>query len=72
MTRFYPSHAAFPADAGEEAIKVYVVVNTNRGPERITANLMGPLVMNLKKREVAQVVLHDARYSHQTPISGRE
>ncbi|MDX9785868.1 MAG: flagellar assembly protein FliW [Desulfobacterales bacterium] len=52
-----------------EAIKLYVIVNTSAGvPEKITANLLGPLLIHIKRFEAVQLVLHDSNYSHQHPI----
>ncbi len=49
-----------------EDIKLYVVVNTSAGvPEKITANLIGPLVVNMRRHEADQLVLHKSPYSHQ-------
>ena len=65
------SHASTEIGWGDhvEDIKVYVIVNTSAGvPEKITANLMGPLLIHVKRYEAAQYVLHDGKYSHQTPI----
>ncbi len=49
---------------------VYVVVNIAGEKEgrRVTANLMGPLVLNPKTNQVVQVVLSDSAYSHQHNI----
>ncbi len=54
----------------EDDLLVYVVVNISGEEEdkKITANLMGPLVMNSKNNEVIQVVLSDADYSYQYDI----
>ena len=53
----------------DEEIKIYVIVNTSAGvPEKITANLLGPLLINVNRFEAFQFVLHDSRYSHQTPV----
>ncbi len=53
----------------DEDIKIYVIVNTSGGtPEKITANLLGPLLIHVKRFEAAQYVLHNSQYSHQTPI----
>lgn len=50
-------------------IGVYVIVNTSAGiPDKITANLMGPLLVHAKRREAVQFVLHEGKYSHQTPV----
>ena len=55
----------------EDSLKLYVVVNASEGvPEKITANLIGPLVINTRKREAVQIVIHDSPYSHRYPILG--
>ena len=59
-------------DIEKKDLAVYVVINTsNRENEKkITANLIGPLVINLKNNEVVQVVFSDTPYSHQYDILG--
>lgn len=50
-------------------VKLYVIVNTSTGvPERITANLIGPLLIHIKRFEAIQLVLHNSLYSHQHRI----
>lgn len=46
---------------------IFVVVNVREEKQgkTITANLMGPLVINPKKNEAVQVVISDTSYSHQ-------
>ncbi|MCA1787348.1 MAG: flagellar assembly protein FliW [Desulfobacteraceae bacterium] len=46
---------------------IFVVVNVREKDREktITANLMGPLVINPKKNEAVQVVISDSPYSHQ-------
>jgi len=46
---------------------IYVVVNISQGEkeQKITANLMGPLIINSKNNEAVQVVISDSSYSHQ-------
>ena len=46
---------------------VYVVVNVSEkeNETKITANLMGPLIINQKNKEVIQAVISDTTYSHQ-------
>jgi flagellar assembly factor FliW len=54
---------------GKDSLKLYVVVNASEGvPEKITANLIGPLVINTRKHEAVQMVIYDSPYSHQYPI----
>jgi flagellar assembly factor FliW len=53
----------------EDSLKLYVVVNASDGvPEKITANLIGPLVINARRHEAIQMVIHDSSYSHRYPI----
>ncbi len=54
-------------DITPEELIIYVVVNVSEvnTEKRITANLMGPLIINPKKHEVVQVVISDTTYSHQ-------
>ncbi|WP_300456291.1 flagellar assembly protein FliW [Desulfobacula sp.] len=51
---------------------IYVVVNISNGKEeqKITANLMGPLIINSKNNEAVQVVMSDSSYSHQHNVLG--
>lgn len=57
-------------------ILLYVVVNVKENPEndasetsaRITANLMGPLVVNSSRKEAVQMVMHDSPYSFEHPV----
>ncbi|MFZ5571699.1 MAG: flagellar assembly protein FliW [Thermodesulfobacteriota bacterium] len=52
-----------------EDMAVYVVLTVNEnGPYRITANLIGPIVINTGRREAVQLVLYDSRYSIQHPV----
>ena len=46
---------------------IYVVVNVSEkeNETKITANLMGPLIINQKNKEVIQAVISDTTYSHQ-------
>jgi flagellar assembly factor FliW len=47
-----------------EGIQTLIIVNvTSAGPLEITANLLGPVVMNLKKRLARQIVLYQSPYS---------
>jgi flagellar assembly factor FliW len=46
---------------------IFVVVNVREKDREktITANLMGPLIINPKKNEAVQLVISDSPYSHQ-------
>jgi flagellar assembly factor FliW len=53
--------------------ELYVVVNIPKGsPERMTANLIGPILINNKARQAVQLVLPESTYSHQFPLLKRE
>ena len=50
-------------------LDVYVLVTIPPGhPEKMTANLMGPLVINQKARLAEQLIIEDERYSHKHPL----
>lgn len=52
-----------------DGMQTLVIVNvTSDGPLEITANLLGPVVMNVKKRLAKQIVLHQSPYSTRFPI----
>lgn len=55
---------------GEEDVLIYVVVNVigENEKRRITANLMGPLVINAKSNQAVQVVISESDYSCQYNI----
>ncbi len=62
----------FVASRGWKGVKVedlliYVVINVFEGEKdkKITANLMGPIVINLKNNEAIQVIISNSTYSHQ-------
>jgi flagellar assembly factor FliW len=56
-------------DDKEEDLVVYVIVNASEGvPEKITANLIGPIVINPRKKEAAQMVITGSPYSHKQPV----
>ena len=45
--------------------ELYVVVNIPKGaPKKITANLIGPILINNTTREALQMVVADSPYSH--------
>lgn len=57
-------------DVTSEELLIYVVINVSKREEgtRITANMMGPLLINPKNNEVVQVVVSDTSYSHQHDV----
>lgn len=57
-------------DRKNNPIELYVVVNIPRGsPDKITVNLIGPILINNKARQAVQVIISDSIYSHKFPIS---
>jgi flagellar assembly factor FliW len=55
----------------EDSYELYVVVNIPKGsPEKMTANLIGPILINTKTRQAVQMVIADSIYSHRFPIIG--
>jgi flagellar assembly factor FliW len=68
---FFPNYeVALPADDMEALgcrdlidLAVFVVVVIPENPEDMTANLRGPVVVNVKEKTARQVVLTDGRYS---------
>jgi flagellar assembly factor FliW len=56
-------------DDDQAPLECYVIVTIPRGaPERMTANLMGPVFLNPNTREAVQVVLSDEAYSLKYPL----
>ena len=52
-----------------DGLQTLVIVNIIPGdPIEVTANLLGPLVVNTKKKVAKQVVLHQSPYSTRHPI----
>jgi len=49
-------------------VAVLCTVNTSRGFESATANMMAPIVINIEKMLARQVVLHDSGYSLRQPL----
>lgn len=53
----------------KESILLYVVVNIPRGcPEKMTANYIGPILINQEKCQAIQTVIPNCPYSHQVPL----
>ena len=56
-------------EEGLQGIQPMAIVNISKGePRLITANLLGPVVINLKKKLAKQVILDHQNYSHRFPI----
>ncbi len=52
-------------DLDKDEISCFVIVTIPHGnPEKMTANLLAPLVINNKRKEGLQLVLQNSTYSH--------
>jgi flagellar assembly factor FliW len=50
-------------------IELYVVANIPKGkPEEMTANLIGPILINVKNHQAAQMIISNSDYSHKFPL----
>lgn len=57
-------------DVDTKDLLVYVVINISKGENgnKITANLIGPIIINLKNNEAIQAVISNSSYSHQHKV----
>ena len=50
-------------------LELYVVVNIPQGaPQKMTGNLIGPVLINNKVRRAVQLVIADSSYTHKFPL----
>ena len=50
-------------------LELYVVVNIPKGaPDKMTANLIGPILINNKIYQAVQMVISDSHYTHKFPL----
>ena len=60
-------------DRNNLPLECYVIVTIPKGePEKMTANLIGPIILNAETREALQIVLPDETYSHKYPLLKKE
>jgi flagellar assembly factor FliW len=53
-------------------LELYVVVNIPKGsPEKMTANLIGPILINNMTRQAVQVVMSNSPYIHNFPLTAQ-
>jgi flagellar assembly factor FliW len=64
-----PDRAALELDAADDA-SVLCLLTVDRDQEAVTANLLGPVVINLRSRHARQVVLHDQPWPIAAPLGG--
>ena len=56
-------------EENDKDLELYVVVNIPKGaPAKMTANLIGPILINSRARQAVQMVIPDSFYSHQFPL----
>lgn len=64
---------AWDPNTRPDQLQLWVIVNIPHGkPEEMTANLMGPILLNQATREAVQVVLTEGNYSHKVPLMAKE
>ena len=52
-----------------DEVRTFAIVNlSGRPPAEVTANLLGPIVINVNKRLAKQIVLYGSPWSHRHPI----
>lgn len=57
-------HMSWESGCGKASFDCYVIVTIPKGePKKMTANLIGPVILNLETKEAVQMVLPDDRYS---------
>lgn len=55
--------------AEKESLLLYVVVNIPKGsPEKMTANFIGPILVNPEKCQAVQTVIANSPYTHKVPL----
>ncbi len=68
LTLSEPILADLKAQESQE-VAVHVLVTIPHGrPQEMTANLLGPLVINTQAKLARQIIVDDERYSHRHPI----
>ena len=60
--------AEWIAASGPDDVTVLVLVTLANKPENLTANLAGPLVLNVNTRKIIQVVVPEGNYTTKHPL----
>ena len=56
-------------DREKNILELYVVVNIPKGsPDKMTANFIGPILLNNKARQAVQMVISNSPYTHKFPL----
>ena len=59
-------------DKEKGMLEVYVVVNIPKSsPDKMTANLIGPILINNRTHQAVQMVIADSPYSHKFSLVGK-
>jgi flagellar assembly factor FliW len=59
-------------DKDKGKLELYVVVNIPKSsPDDMTANLIGPILINNRTRQAVQMVITDSPYSHKFSLVGK-
>ena len=75
---FFPDYAVDLDDAVADRVHIddaddcllLVIVTLGRTPQEATANLLGPVVVNLRTLEGVQAVLSDSEHGTRVPLAG--
>ncbi|GAG17723.1 unnamed protein product, partial [marine sediment metagenome] len=55
----------------DNSLELYVIVNIPKGsPDKMTANLIGPILINNRTLQAVQMVISNSLYSHKFPLLG--
>lgn len=55
-------------DKPEDALVFSIVSIPSDNPKKITANLLAPIVLNIKNKKAAQIILKSEKFSTKTPL----
>jgi len=59
-------------DKDKGTLELYVVVNIPKSsPDDMTANLIGPILINNRTRQAVQMIIADSPYSHKFSLVGK-
>jgi len=60
-------------EGDRDKIFIYVILNVaDNDPKKITANLIGPLLINIKKNQAVQMLVSNRDYTHKFLIFGEK
>lgn len=60
---------AWNEEGRQDNLELYVVVNIPKGaPDKMTANLIGPILINNTIHQAVQMIISESSYSHKFPL----